>query len=271
MKWVRFAIGKGRQIAAFLRPMAISLHGAYTAFFLILSLFPSLLLLLALLGRTEWGVEALLDVLQGLLPQALIPVAEALVSASRRGSGTVLSLSAVAALWSASRGMYGLLAGLKAVYGVKNTGGWWKRRLVSVVYTLSFLLALVATLLLHVFGTAILDYLLMTTNPLLMTISRAVDLQFVLLLILQSILFTAMYTLLPGRRGKLRKAVPGAVAASLGWLIFSELFSVYMTRFAGYTDIYGSVYALALGMLWLYFCICIVLWGAALNRWLEES
>ncbi|MBQ8579452.1 MAG: YihY/virulence factor BrkB family protein [Oscillospiraceae bacterium] len=271
MKWVRFAIGKGRQIAAFLRPMAISLHGAYTAFFLILSLFPSLLLLLALLGRTEWGVEALLDVLQGLLPQALIPVAEALVGASRRGSGAVLSLSALAALWSASRGMYGLLGGLKAVYGVKNAGGYWRRRFVSVAYTLTFLLVLVATLLLHVFGTAILDYLLMTTNPLLMTISRAVDLQFLLLLILQSILFAVMYALLPGRRGRLRACVPGAIGASLGWLIFSELFSVYMTHFAGYTDIFGSVYALALGMLWLYFCICILLWGAALNRWLEEN
>lgn len=271
MKWVRFAMDKGRQVAAFVRPMAIPQHGAYTAFFLILSIFPTLLLLLSLLSSTEWGVDALLDLLDGILPQALIPTATALVTASCKGSGTLLSLSALAALWSASRGMYGLMNGLKAVYGVRSPGGYWKRRLISVAYTLSFLLALVATLLLHVFGTAIVDYLLMTTNPVLMFLSRAVDLQFLLLLILQSVLFAAMYTLLPGRRGNFRKSLPGAVGASLGWLIFSALFSVYMTNYAHYTDIFGPVYALALGMLWLYFCICIVLWGAALNRWLEEN
>ena len=274
--WGDCMIGKlwqeGKKIAAFLRPMGVPLHSAYTSFFLILSLFPSLLLLLGLLRYTDLDSRDLMDFLQGWLPESLLPTANALVQSSyRHSSTTVISLSVLAALWSASRGMYGLLRGLHGVYGEKSTGGYWKKRVLSVAYTLSFLVVLVLTLLLHVFGNAILDYLWMMTNPVLMAVMNVIDLRFVLLLILQSTLFCAMYALLAGKRRPLSRCLPGALLASLGWLTFSRLFSVYVTHFSRYTNIFGSIYALALGMLWLYFCISILFYGAAFNRWLEQT
>ena len=79
-----------------------------------------------------------------------------------------------------------------------------------------------------------------------------------------------MYALLAGKRRPLSRCLPGALLASLGWLTFSRLFSVYVTHFTQYTNIFGSIYGLALGMLWLYFCISILFYGAAFNRWLAE-
>ena len=261
-----------RQIAAFLRPMGIPLHSAYTSFFLILSLFPSLLLLLGLLRYTDLSSRDLLDFLQGWLPESLLPTVSALVQSSyRHSSSTVISVSVLAALWSASRGMYGLLRGLHGVYGEESTGGYWKKRVLSVAYTLSFLVVLVLTLLLHVFGNTILDYLWMMTNPVLMAVMNVIDLRFVLLLGLQSTLFCTMYALLAGKRRSVFRCLPGALLASLGWLTFSRLFSVYVTHFSRYSNIFGSIYGLALGMLWLYFCISILFYGAACNRWLEEN
>lgn len=262
---------EGKKIAAFLRPMQLPLHSAYTSFFLILSLFPSLLLLLGILRYTELDVADLIDFMEGFLPESLLSTAVALVQSSyRHSSSTVISLSVLAALWSASRGMYGLLRGLQAVYGEGRNGGYWKKRAISVVYTVSFLAVLILTLVLHVFGNSILDYLWMMTDPVLMTLMRVIDLRFVLLLFLQTSLFSAMYALLPGARQPVRQCLPGAVLASLGWLTFSRLFSVYVTYFSRYTNIFGSIYALALGMLWLYFCISILFYGAAFNRWLRE-
>ena len=58
--------------------------------------------------------------------------------------------------------------------------------------------------------------------------------------------------------------------SSLGWLVFSDLFSVYVEHFASLTNIYGSVYAVALSMLWLYFCLGILFYSAALNQYLED-
>ena len=262
---------RARSIAAWLRPMEIPLHSARTGFFIVLSLFPSLLLLLGLLRYTSYGAEDLINLLDGILPQTLMPTVRMLVDASyRHTSGTVVSVSALAALWSASKGTYGLLCGLNAVYGVEEHRGYWRTRGISVVYTFLFLLVLVLTLMLHVFGNSVLDFLWMTTIPALMLLMNAFDLKFILLLLLQTALFTVMYALLPGQRNRLRYSIPGAFLASLCWAIYSELFSVYVAYFTDYTNIYGSVYALALGMLWLYFCISILFYGGAFNRWLTE-
>ncbi len=256
----------------FIRPMQIPLHGAYTSFFLILSLFPCMLLLLGLLKYTPLGVAELLSLLEVLLPESLLPIAQAVVEASyRHSSGTVVSASAVAALWSASRGMYGLRRGLQAICGPEPREGYLRSRLRSMAYTFLFLLALLAILGAHVFGSAILDYLWMTTNPRLMVLMGVVDLQFLLLFGLQSILFSAMYALLPGRRSAFFRCLPGAAVASLGWLVLTELFSVYMGHFARYTNIFGSLYGLALGMLWLYFCVSLIFYGGALNRLILEK
>lgn len=262
---------KVRMIAIFLRPMHIPLHSAYTCFFLILSLFPGLLLLLGLLRYTAIGIEDLMDLLAGWLPDNLIPIVEAMATDSyRHSSGAVVSVSAVAALYSASRGMFGILGGLYGVYDPAKEKGYWRKRAVSMFYTIAFLLLLIATLVLHIFSSAILDYLWMTTDPALMFFLRIVDVRGLLLSALLSALFAAMYALLPGRRQPLRRSLPGAVAAATGWLVFSRLFSIYVDYFAIYTNIYGSIYALALGMLWLYFCISIFFYGGALNRYLYD-
>ena len=88
---------------------------------------------------------------------------------------------------------------------------------------------------------------------------------------LQTILFSAMFMVLPNERNRLGESLPGALLASIGWQIFTNLYSVYSQKFTAYASIYGSVYVVALGMLWLYFCIMIVFYGGAINRYLSEK
>ncbi len=272
METIRGVYQRLRSIARYFQPMQIPLHSAYTSFFLILSLFPCMLLLLGLLKYTSLEVSDLESLLQGLLPQALLPVANWVVeTAYDHSSGMLVSLSAVAALWSASRGMFGLVTGLNAVYGVRENRSYLRSRSISMVYTLLFLLVLLLTLVLHVFGNALVDYLWMTTQPGLMRLMSFVDLRFVLLLVLQTGLFTLMYSLLPARRSPLGHSWPGALLAALGWLGSAKLFSVYVEYSAGYTNIFGSLYGLALGMLWLHFCAQVIFYGAAINGLLRKE
>ena len=260
-----------KPIVNFLRPMQIPLHSAYTCFFLILSLFPTLVLLFSLLSYTALGVEDIIALIEPLLPQALLPFAtQLLTGAYENTSGTVLSLSALAALWSASRGMLGFLQGLNSVYGIRKKQGYLASRGISVLYTFLFLLVVLLTLTLHVFSAAILDYLQMTTSPLILGLLQVVDLRFALLLVVQTLLFTLLYALLPSRRNRFSDSFPGAVLAALGWLIFSDLFSLYVEHFPRYANLFGSVYAMALAMLWLYCCISILFYGGALNRRLKD-
>ena len=90
------------------------------------------------------------------------------------------------------------------------------------------------------------------------------------LLAVQTAFFTAMFMVLPNGRNRFRDSLPGALLASSGWLIFSDLYSIYVEHFARLSNIYGSVYAVALAMLWLYCCMSIVFYGGSLNRYLME-
>lgn len=245
----------------------VGVYAAHACYFLILAIFPALVLVLSLLRFTGLRVEALTALIDGFVPDALMGyVRRLIINTYDNSSGAILSLSAVTALWSASRGVYGILTGFNAIYEVPEDRGYLHIRAVSLVYTVLFILVLLLTLVVNVFGTTIMQLLPRVEHPVISFLWNLIDLRFVLLLCVQTALFTTMYAVLPNRRNRFSDSFPGALLASLGWLIFSDLFSMYVENFSSYSNIYGSVYAVALSMLWLYFCMSILFYGAVLNR-----
>lgn len=262
-------IGKTVGFVRYVGQINISVYAANASFFIILALFPTLLLLLGLLRYTGLDVSSLSGLLEGFVPEALIPNARRLIlNAYHNSTGALISVSAITALWSAGRGLHGLLRGLNRVYDTEETRGYFATRWLSIRYTLAFLAVMLLTLFLQVFknvfdgleGQGFIGWLL----------TEVVDLRFFVLLGVQSFLFTALFVVLPNRENQIRDSIPGALLASLGWLVFSKLYSVYVEYFSAYTNIYGSVYAVALSMLWLYCCVTILFYGGLLNRFLEQ-
>jgi len=248
----------------------IGIHAAGAGYFIVLSVFPLLVLLLALLRYTGLQVSTLTDFVSGFLPDALIPAAKRLiVNTYQNTSGAVVSVSALTGLWSASRGVYGLLNGLNAIYQVPENRGYIYTRGISVFYTFLFLIVLIVTLVLNVFGITLLQTLPLSNLSLLQFLWDVTDWRFLLTLLLQTALFSAMFMALPNKRNGFRESLPGALLAAAGWQVFSNLYSVYVRHFSGYANVYGSVYAVALSMLWLYCCISIVFYGGALNHYLS--
>ena len=250
----------------------IPLYASHACFFIVLSVFPALVLLMGILRYTGIGAENLTEILHGVLPTALMPSAQKLIMNTYNSTNSaVLSISALTALWSAGRGIHGLRAGLNAIYGVTENRGYIHTRLVSMAYTLAFLAVLLLTLVLHVFGTQLLTLLKFHESPLINFLEGVVDLRFFLLLGMQTLLFCTMFSVLPNKKIKFSQVFPGAVLSSIGWLIFSYLYSIYVEEFAGLSVVYGSVYAVALSMLWLYFCVSIIFYGGALNCFLQKD
>ncbi len=262
-------IGKTVHMWRMVRSLRVPVYAANACYFIVLAVFPALLLLLGLLRYTPLEVERLGEMLAGILPEALLESAEELILLTYDNtSGAVLGLSAVTTLWSASRGIYGLLTGLNGVYGAAEDRGYFYTRFISVIYTFAFLVVLLLTLGLHVFGTRLLFLLETAAHPFLRFLGEMIDFRFFLLLILQTAIFTAMFMALPNQKNRFWDSLPGALLASSGWLVFSDLYSIYVEHFAHLSNVYGSVYAVALSMLWLYCCISIVFYGGALNRYL---
>ena len=264
-------IGRFVHMVRHLQSLDIPIHAANAGFFMILSIFPALVLVLSLLRYTGLQVSSLVELLSSIIPAPLMPTIEDLVlSTYENSSGTLVGVSALTVVWSASKGVHGLMKGLNTVYGVSEDRGWLYTRFISVLYTFLFFGLLLLTLTLQVFGSSLLKLLPIARHTLLRVLTGIVDFRFFLLLLLQSGVFMLIFAFLPNGHNRLRDTAPGALLASLGWLTISDLYSIYVENFASLRNIYGSVYTVALSMLWLYLCLSMVFYSAAFNQYLED-
>ena len=264
----------GRAVRLFrqIHSLHITTYSGYASFFIVLAVFPTLVLILGLLRYTALEPADLLELLEEFLPGALRSYAWNLI-ADCYGSttGTVVSISALTALWSAGKGIYGLMKGLNAVYGVTEHRSWFRRRLLCAVYMVLFLLVLLLTLVLRVFGTTLVVYLQHRGGKLSWLATQLLGLRYFLLVAVQTALFTALYMYLPGRNNGFRESLPGALFSSFGWMTVSGAFSIYVENFSGYTSTFGPMGAGVLAMLWLYFCVNTLFCGGVVNRYLKKN
>ncbi len=244
----------------------VELFAAHASYFIVISLFPTLVVLLAMLRYTGLDISSLLNLLENFVPEALFPLVTAVVQRIyQNSSGMVLSISIIGALWSASRGVYCLMLGLNAIYGVKESRGYLYTRTVSVFYMFAFLAILILTLILNVYSDQLLSFLSRWLH-IITVLDGILNFRFLWLILLQFVVFTMMYKFLPNEKVRFLHALPGAALTVVGWLAFSKVYSLYITHFSKIAGIYDSLYSVALGMLWLYLCISILFYGGVLNR-----
>ena len=238
-----------RRVAA----MQIPVYAGNASFFLLLSVFPVVSLLLSLLPYTPLTLDHLLAFCEEFAPDWTLRALEFFVrTLYASSSAAIVSASAVLTLWSASKGMLSLLYGLDAVAEVRETRGYVQRRLLCVLYTVGMLLALLLTLGLYVGGQALLRHLHLVS------------------LVLLTALFTGIFLALPDKRQRFVHVLPGAAGAACAWVIFSELYSWYVNHIARASALYGSLSVLLLMLLWLYACLSILFYGALLNHLLFD-
>ncbi len=267
MKQYRKLLQWGRRISSY----RVSLYAANASFYLILSLFPAIALLLGLLPLLGFSAADLQNAVGSLLPEILRPLLSYVIAdLGQTAPGAVISVSALVATWSASRGVYCIQTGLNAICAAREDRPYLLRRLMCMLYMAFLLIALLLTMAILMFGRNLIQYLRTQHIPVLQFLARVVQLRGLVLLCLLSLLFTAVYYVFPNRRTRLRYVLPGAICAALGWLIFTAAFSYYVRRFNDFSRSYGSLSTLVLGMLWLYCCMSILFYGQVLNLLLER-
>lgn len=263
-------------IRLFMRKMRDDLIGPFSAqaaFFIILSFFPFAMFLLTLIQYIPSLSEGiLLDFARKIMPDGLnsfiISIIREIFS---KASGTVISLAAITALWSASKGFLAIVRGLNSVYEIQETRNYFKLRIICTFYTLVFAIALILTMVLLVFGNSI--YLWIQQKiPVLNDLALIlISLRTTLVLGVLVIFFTALYVLIPNRHSTIMTELPGAVISSAGWLGFSYLYSFYIENMGSYSYMYGSLTAIVLFMFWLYACMYIMFFGAEVNIFLRQQ
>ena len=247
---------------------------AGTTFFILLAIFPALAALVSLYGLVADPVtigEHVAD-MRGYVPSAVIDMIGQELQRLNANRGTTLSFGFVSgiliALWSANSGIRALFDALNVAYDETEKRGFFKLLLVSLCFTLGGIVFAILLLNVVVGVPLIVKYLYLgPLGGLLVTILPAVLMFGVALFGL-----AMLYRFGPSRvTAKWRWITPGSIVAAVVWLVFSVLFSWYLSRWTDYSATYGSLGAIIGVMMWIYLSLWVVLVGAELNAEIEHQ
>jgi membrane protein len=271
---IRGWLDVGRRVKQEATQDDVSLLAGGTAFFALLALVPALVALVSIYGlvASEATVTEQVGNLLGAAPAEVRSLVEeqlrSIVSGSAGGAGLAAIIGIVVALWSASSGMNHLVGAINLAYDERESRGFVRLRAVSLALTVGAVVFLVVA-----FGViAVLPAALAKTGLGVGARIAVNVVRWVVLLFGMLIGLGVLYRYGPDRRSpRWSWASPGAVLATVGFIVTSLLFSLYTANFGRYNETYGTLGAIVVVMLWLYLTALMVILGAELNAELERQ
>lgn len=245
----------------------VNVYSAQACYFIIVSAIPFLCLLISI-GSFLIPADIYTIFESYAIPQEIEGVIQEVITqllATQKVS--LLSISALIALWTASRGSDALRAGLESVYEVPRSKKVVKQQVLSIVNTFILIVVILVNVVVLLFGEAITSALHLTN-----VIDVLVELGPIILFVVMCFVFDVIYTSTAKHsknehiRSGIKSHMPGAIFATIGWMLFSYFYALYIRYFPSASAIYGSLTAVCLIMLWLYVCVMILLMGAEVNK-----
>ncbi len=251
----------------------VSIVAAGCAFFGMLALFPAIASLVSIAGLVldPDAVESQISAVATALPEdaaSILTDQAKKVASGGAGLGLAAILGLLLALYSASAGVKTLMEGLNIVYQEKESRGFVKRNLVGLALTLLLIAGV-----LMAFGTVIVAPAVMANVGLGQTVEAWITYaRWPIMAVVVAIGLSVIYRQAPSRaRPQWRWVLPGAVAATLVWTLFSILFSLYVGNFGSYNETYGALGGVIILLTWMWLSAFIVLMGAELNAEMEHQ
>lgn len=264
----------GKQIYDKYAEDEMTVYAAQVSFFIILSVVPFIMLLLTAVQMIpSVSYAQFMELIVALVPVDYKSLAFRVVNdLSLKSPATMISVTAITALWSAGRGMFSVARGLNRVHGQGEKRWYVVSRLICSGYTVVFIMVCILSLGLLVFGNMIQAFMVSRFPLVADIVTHIVNFRALWALMLLVIFFLGIYTFVPDKKLKFKEQLPGALFSTVGWMAFSFAFSLYFNHFGGrnYSYMYGSLAAIVLMLLWLYFCMCILFFGAEVNYYLKE-
>lgn len=257
-----------------IRDDSVTAIGAQLSYYLVLSIFPFLIFFLNILSYTPIAREDVLHSIIVMLPidtQRLISTL--LIETINTSNETLLSLSAITGLWAASKGIMALIRVLNKAYDVDETRSYLELRGIAILLTIALLALLLIVLLTLVFGEVLgnrlFEFLGITQKFIIFWQYFRVLISLSAMILIFALLYRYIPSIRNGKRINFRHAMPGAIFASLGWIITSTIFSYYVNNFGNYGKTYGSLGGIIVLLIWLYLSSIIIIMGGEINATLK--
>jgi membrane protein len=242
-------------------------HAAALTYYALMSLFPTLLLavsLLGLLGEFPDTYNAIIRHLRGVVPAATLAPLDAAVRAALRSKGTAavaLIVAILTSLYGATGYLEAARRALNVVFGASRGRSFVRRKLIDIASTFVLLALVLTTLVLMFAGGGVARDVLGPAPALAWRILRWPGAFASALFV-----FSFIYYVTPNvDQRAFRWIIPGALVAVAMWLAASAAFSAYLANFRSLNVTYGSFAAAIILLVWLWLTNVALLIGAEVN------
>jgi membrane protein len=247
-------------------------YAAALAYQVLFSIFPFIIFLVSLLGFLHmpeffsWLQQQAQAVVPG---QAMDQVNQVIEQLQQPQSG-LLSIGAVMALWVASAAVRSLMNSLNVAYDVKETRPAWKLYPLSILYTIGIAAMLIISAAMLLLGPQAMDWVARQVGLEQVFVTLWAWLRWPVSFLLLTLVMAIIYWAGPNVRQKFRFITPGAFLSVLVWIAASLGFGYYVSNFADYGAMYGSIGAIVILLLYFYISAAVLLLGAEINTVIER-
>ncbi len=244
---------------------------AQTAYFVMLSIFPFIIILLMLLTSLSLNYTSEINYLYNVLPSAVVDIFVGYLDYSSKFSDAIFSPILITALWMSTNGIIALMNSLNKAYEIKETRNYFYKKLIAMFMMILVLSLIVAALIIPNIGDSVIEFLrkfisIPPINPYFLLLFKGI-----IVLSTYFIVISLLYFILPNKKLKYKSIIPGTIFSSIGLALISYLFQVFVREFSKYSLVYGSISAIIVVLIWLYLCGIILIVGGEFNAILCEK
>lgn len=267
-------IDLGKEFGAGLTERRLALYAASGTYNIFLSIVPVITLIVSLVQFLPFTPEYMLSLVSEWLPEQVMTVMERIINGIYRGGKAAFTISILLTVFSASAAMRVIMQGIDAAYNSldvkQNIVVYYAR---AILYTVVFAAVLLLSFVVMAYGGGIMESVLRLFPDIPLLAPLFSVLKYVRYLLVMALLFPVfllLYRFIPKARVKLKEQWAGALFASLTWVVFSAVFSFYISLSDKF-GAYGVIGTVMVAMMWLYYSIFFLLIGGWLNCFLKNK
>lgn len=246
---------------------------AQLAYYFILSMFPFLIMLFTLLPYVPIPHQDVMGMIRNFAPaEAMSLIEKNVKDVMNHRNGGLLSFGIIGTIWSASNGINAIVKGFNKAYQVKEGRSFIVTQGTALLLTVGMIFVFILAIVIPVFSHQI-GYFLFSIFGFTKEFVQIWNiLSYVISAIVLFLVFTFLYWVAPNIKHRIKNALPGAIFATIGWIVSSLGLRFYVGSFGHYSFTYGSIGAIIILLTWLYVSAFILMLGGEINAfYIDET
>lgn len=264
---IKPVVNFGKEFAAGMGKCNLTVFATSGCYYLFMSLVPTVMILCCILPFTPFNLPLILRYIDEYFAESLAVILRNIANAVYSSNSATLTVSILLTLYSASASMKAIMKGIDAAYQCEHKDNIIKFSIRALVYMVLLIVTLLISLVIMVYGGRILLILqkyVANIGILKLILSKG---RYGLVMLLLAVVFLFLYRLMPADKVSLKDQLPGAVFTAITWVIFSWIFTIYISV-SNKFGAYGFIGTIMVTMMWMYYCLFFLLIGGYMNSFL---